>query len=339
MPVGLSGLDEALFNDEAGQKRLDELEEDEHSQKTPGALNQGWEYYFQWADKNFSAWSEVFNTAEKNRREEEALWREYYWKVYNDDYAWYKKMIMFALNAVQLWALWRQFRIQKKIADRTYEIADRVQRIAEEMFAFYKQVYYPQEIAMNNQINGYFDNPYCADYDGTGGRFEGNVRNAFARAKANALRCSSSFCGGFSEAQHKQFEIDTLQSVVNARNHAYRYEEVKKETKDNKWLELRMKWIQVGRNISEQGQGGVMKAFGTFSNFGADPGAALSTLLGTLSNTVGQMISSPVSPDGSINKVGNPSSVPWQHFFSGVRQSGDLQVGKVTKQSKPSRSE
>lgn len=305
----------------------------------PGTLNAGWEYYFQWAEKDFSAWSKQFDYAENKRREEERRWREYYKKVYNDDYSFYKKMIMFALNAVQLWALWKQFRQQKKIADQTYDIANRVQVIAEEMFAFYKSTYYPQEIAMNNQINGYFDNPYCANYDGTGGRFEGNVRNAFAKAKAGLMRCSSSVCGGLTEAELKQFEVETYKAMGNARNMAYRYEETKKENKDSKWLELRMKWIQVGRNISEQGQGGVMKAFGTFSNFGADPGAALSTLLGTLSNTVGQMISSPTSPDGSINKVQTPSTVPFAPFFSGVRTSGDLQPAKVVKttNSVPSR--
>lgn len=305
----------------------------------PGTLNAGWDYYFQWADKDFSAWSEQFNYAEEKRREEERRWREYYKKVYDDDYSFYKKIIMFALNAVQLWALWKQFRQQKKIADQTYDIANRIQVIAEEMFEFYKQVYYPQEIAMNNQINGYFDNPYCANYDGTGGRFEGNVRNAFAKAKAGLMRCSSSVCGGLTEAELKQFEVETYKAMGNARNMAYRYEETKKENKDSKWLELRMKWIQVGRNISEQGQGGVMKAFGTFSNFGADPGAALSTLLGTLSNTVGQMISSPTSPDGSVNKVQTPSTVPFAPFFSGVRTSGDLQPAKVVKttNSVPSR--
>lgn len=305
----------------------------------PGTLNAGWEYYFQWAEKDFSAWSKQFDYAENKRREEERRWREYYKKVYNDDYSFYKKMIMFALNAVQLWALWKQFRQQKKIADQTYDIANRVQVIAEEMFAFYKSTYYSQEIAMNNQINGYFDNPYCANYDGTGGRFEGNVRNAFAKAKAGLMRCSSSVCGGLTEAELKQFEVETYKAMGNARNMAYRYEETKKENKDSKWLELRMKWIQVGRNISEQGQGGVMKAFGTFSNFGADPGAALSTLLGTLSNTVGQMISSPTSPDGSINKVQTPSTVPFAPFFSGVRTSGDLQPAKVVKttNSVPSR--
>lgn len=305
----------------------------------PGTLNAGWDYYFQWAEKDFSAWSKQFDYAENKRREEERRWREYYKKVYDDDYSFYKKMIMFALNAVQLWALWKQFRQQKKIADQTYDIANRVQVIAEEMFAFYKSTYYPQEVAMNNQINGYFDNPYCANYDGTGGRFEGNVRNAFSKAKAGLMRCSSSVCGGLTEAELKQFEVETYKAKGNARNMAYRYEETKKENKDSKWLELRMKWIQVGRNISEQGQGGVMKAFGTFSSFGADPGAALSTLLGTLSNTVGQMISSSVSPDGSINKVQTPSTVPFAPFFSGVRTSGDLQPAKVVKttNSVPSR--
>ena len=305
----------------------------------PGTLNAGWDYYFQWADKDFSAWSEQFKYAESKRREEDRRWREYYKKVYDDDYTFLKKVLMFALNAVQLWALWKQFRQQKKIADQTYDIANRVQAIAEEMFDFYKRVYYPQEIAMNNQINGYFDNPYCANYDGTGGRFEGNVRNAFAKAKAGLMRCSSSVCGGLTESELKQFEVETYKAMGNARNIAYRYEETKKENKDSKWLELRMKWIQVGRNISEQGQGGVMKAFGTFSNFGADPGAALSTLLGTLSNTVGQMISSPTSPDGSINKVQTPSTVPFAPFFGGVRMSGDLQPAKVVKttNSVPSR--
>lgn len=337
LTTGLGGINDALFNDDVGQERLDQMEN--QAEETPGALNQGWEYYFQWADKNYSAWSQAFQTAEENRRKEDQLWRSYYKRVYKDDYGWIKKTIMIALNAIQLWALWRQFRIQKKIADQTYEIANRVQVIAEEMFDFYKKTYQPQEEAMNKQINDYFDHPYCADYDGTGGRFEGNVRMAFARAKTNAIRCSSQFCGGLSEAQEKQFEIDTYQSIANARNNAYRYEEVKKEAKDSKWLELRMKWIKIGRNISEQGQSGVMKAFSAFSNFGADPGAALSTLLGTLSNTVGQMISAPTSPDGQINKIDNPSSVPFAPFFSGVRMSGDLQPAKVNKtsNSKPSR--
>lgn len=339
MTLDFSGGFSALFDDKEGQDRLDQMDNEEQADKTPGALNAGWEYYFQWADKDHSAWSQAFQDAENWRREEDQRWREYYKRVYIDDYGWVKKLTMIALNAIQLWALWRQFRMQKKISDQTYDIANRVQNIAEEMFAFYKQTYYPQEVAMNDQINGYFDNPYCADYDGTGGRFEGNVRMAFARAKANALRCSSQVCGGFSDAQSKRFEIDTYQAIANARNNAYRYEEVKKEAKDSKWLELRMKWIQIGRNLSEQGQNGVMKAFNTFSSFGADPGAALSTLLGTLSNTVGQIINSPTAPDGSINKIDNPSTVPYAPFFSGVRTSGDLQPAKVMKttNSKPTR--
>ena len=52
--------------------------------------------------------------------------------------------------------------------------------------------------------------------------------------------------------------------------------EARKDYKDGKWLDLRLKFIQVGRKVSDDGQAGIMAAFSTFSSFGADPGAALS---------------------------------------------------------------
>lgn len=57
----------------------------------PGTLNQGWNYYFQWAEKNHEAWSTAFENAEANRRHEEELWLEYYKKVYNSDYGFTRK--------------------------------------------------------------------------------------------------------------------------------------------------------------------------------------------------------------------------------------------------------
>lgn len=297
----------------------------------PGSLNQGWEYYFEWASKNHGAWQEAFNYAEKNRRDEEKRWREYYMKVYRDDFKWWKLMTMIALNGIQLWALWKQFRNQKEIAKRTYEIANRIQNVAEELFAFYKATYMPQEIALGNQINDYFNNPYCADYDGTGDIFEGNVRIAFGRAMGSWLRCSSSHCNPVTPAMMKQFAIEQAQAVGNARNGAYRYEELRKDTKDNKWLDMRLKFLQMGSAVSQKGQEGLFKAFNTFSSFGADPGAALSQLLSTFSNTVGQMINSPVAPTGSIDRVPPQSAIPYNVYFGGVRQSGDLQPAKSVK--------
>lgn len=298
------------------------------AEQMPGTLNAGWDYYFYWADKNYDAWNSAFNEAEKYRIEETKLWREYYQKVYKEDMGWWKKTIMFALNGIQLWALTKQFLQQKELSDRTYEIADRQQKIAEELFAYYGKVYQPQENAMSKQITEY---RYCVDYKGTGDMFAKNVQNAFTAALAEASRCRSDNCDGFSEAQKRQLELDRALAEGNARNHAYRFEEALKESKDNKWLDLRLKWIQLGRNVSEQGQNGVMSAFSTFSSFGADPGAALSVLLGTLSNTVGQMISSPVAPDGTLGKLAEQGMVPFAPFLGGIKQTGDFQLAKAGK--------
>lgn len=298
------------------------------AEQMPGTLNAGWDYYFYWADKNYDAWNAAFNEAEKTRVAEAKLWREYYKKVYKEDMGWWKRTIMFALNGIQLWALTKQFLQQKELADRTYEIADRQQKIAEELFAFYGRVYQPQEDAMSAQISSY---RYCADYEGTGKLFSANVERAYKAAMYAAERCQSDNCDGFSDAQMRQLALDRALIEGNARNHAFRFEESLKEAKDNKWLDLRLKWIQLGRNVSEQGQHGIMSAFGTFSSFGADPGAALSTLLGTLSNTVGQMISSPVAPDGTLGKLAAQGIVPYAPFLGGIKQTGDFQVGKVNK--------
>lgn len=301
------------------------------AEEMPGTLTQGWEIYAQWGRFNHSAWSSAFNTAEENRQKEDDRWREYFEKVYDNDMGFYKKMTMFALNAIQLWALWKQFKQQKEIADKTYEVADRQQRIAEEMFAFYLDNYRPQESALNAQIQGYFDSPYCPDYSGTGARFADNMTNAFERVKADLLRCNSGNCSEFTPAMHKQWAIEQAQSVTNATTYAYRYEELRKETEDLLYRNLRVKWVSLGRNVTREGQTGLMSAFQTFNGMGADPGGALNQLLGTLANTVGSAMTSSVTPNGNATPIEKPSVIPYDIFLHRVRQSGDLQLGKASK--------
>lgn len=298
----------------------------------PGALNAGWSDYFQWASKDYEAWQAQFDKAEAARVEESRRWLKYYEDVYNNEMSWWKKITMFALNGIQLWALWKQFQQQRDLADKTYDIAKRVQKIAEELFDFYKGTYYPHEIALGKQISDYFKQPYCADYEGTGAKFEENMRMAFRKSREDVTRCTSSNCAKFTDSDALSWAIEQAQSVGNARNGAYRYEELRKDTKDNKWLELRMKYLQIGRNVSAEGQQGIMKAFNTFSSFGADPGAALNQLLGTLSSTVGQMISSPVSPKGQLPDI-KQSNLMYQPYFANVMQSGDIQPAKPQKLS------
>lgn len=305
----------------------EKTEADEDPDYLPGALSQGWEHYYEWANKDHSAWKEAFLKAECQRLQESKRWLTYYKDVYEKDNAWWKKLTMFALNAIQLWALWKQFRQQKEIADRTYEIADRTQKIAEELYSFYEQVYKPQENALSSQISSYFSGGECVPYD-LAEQFEQTVRLSFSRSQANMLRCTSSHCGDFSEDMMRQLEIEMAQSVGNARTGAFRYAELLKESKDAFYLELRMKFIQVGRNISSDGQNGVMKAFNTFSNFGADPGAALNQLLGTFSHMMGSQISSPIMPTGQMPQMPDkPYHIP---YIPRVTQSGDVQQGKAT---------
>lgn len=301
------------------------------AEEMPGTLAQGWETYAQWARYNHSAWSSAFNTAEENRQKEDDRWREYFEKVYDNDMSFYKKMTMFALNAIQLWALWKQFKQQKEIADKTYEVADRQQRIAEELFAFYKSEYLPQEEGFNKSLTGYTNNPYCPDYAGTGDRFEENTKNAFARAKITVIQCNSQHCLGLTKAMNKQWALEQAQFVVNARNTAYRYEELRKETYDAMWRDYQIRWISLGRNVTKEGQNGLMSAFATFSGMKADPGGALNQLLGTLSNTVGSAITSPIAPNGNAMPIDKPSAVPYDIFLHRVKQSGDLQRGKASK--------
>ena len=296
----------------------------------PGALNAGWSDYFQWAVKDYEAWEALFDEAEAQRVKENDRWFKYYKSVYEDDMSWWKKIILFALNGVQLWALWKQFEQQKDLADKTYDLANRVQVIAEELFAFYKGTYLPQESALGGQISSYFGGAQCVNYEVSGKRFEDNMRTAFRVARASLTRCTSSNCSPFTDNDALSWAVEQSQALGNARNSAYRHEETLKDYKDAKWLDLRLKFIQVGRKVSADGQDGIMAAFNTFSSFGADPGAALSQLLGTLSNTVGQMISSPTAPNGQIPDY-NKSNWLYQPYVANVMQSGDIHRAKTQK--------
>lgn len=296
----------------------------------PGALNAGWSDYFQWAVKDYEAWEALFDEAEAQRVKENDRWFKYYKSVYEDDMSWWKKIILFALNGVQLWALWKQFEQQKDLADKTYDLANRVQVIAEELFAFYKGTYLPQESALGGQISSYFGGAQCVNYEVSGKRFEDNMRTAFRVARNSLTRCTSSNCTPFTANDALSWAVEQSQALGNARNSAYRHEETLKDYKDGKWLDLRLKFIQVGRKVSADGQDGIMAAFNTFSSFGADPGAALSQLLGTLSNTVGQMISSPTAPNGQIPDY-NKSNWLYQPYVANVMQSGDIHRAKTQK--------
>ena len=81
--------------------------------------------------------------------------------------------------------------------------------------------------------------------------------------------------------------------VGNAMNSAIKYENLREQRMEDRWLQARLAFIQTGRGLSGQTITGIGNAARAFSSFGADPG--LNQLLGVASYTIGGLISSPSS--------------------------------------------
>lgn len=245
--------------------------------------------------KNYTSWAKKFEAAEDQRRIEENNWREFYKKVYEEENTWWKDLIFYVLNGIQLWALVQQYNQQKEIADRVYDLANRQQSLAEEMYSHYKAQYQPHEIALGKQIDNYFANPYRPQYDTTGGRFVVNARAQMTGKRREVLMCASQYCTGAVKTALRDLAVREANLVGNAMNSAIKYENLREQRMEDKWLQVRLSFIQTGRGVSGQAVTGIDGAVTAFSRFNADPGAALSQLLGTAAYTIGGIIPSPNS--------------------------------------------
>ena len=245
--------------------------------------------------KNYTSWAKKFESAEDQRRIEENNWREFYKKVYEEENTWWKDIIFYALNGIQLWALVQQYNQQKEIADRVYDLANRQQSLAEEMYSHYKAQYQPHEIALGKHIDNYFANQYRPQYDTTGGRFVVNARAQMTGKRREVLMCASQYCTGAVKTALRDLAVREANLVGNAMNSAIKYENLREQRMEDKWLQVRLSFIQTGRGVSGQAVTGIDGAVTAFSRFNADPGAALSQLLGTAAYTIGGIIPSPNS--------------------------------------------
>lgn len=245
--------------------------------------------------KNYTSWAKKFTDAEAQRRIEEDNWREFYKKVYEEENTWWKDIIFYALNGIQLWALVQQYNQQKEIADRVYDLANRQQSLAEEMYSHYKAQYQPHEIALGKHIDNYFANQYRPQYDTTGGRFVVNARAQMTGKRREVLMCASQYCTGAVKTALRDLAVREANLVGNAMNSAIKYENLREQRMEDKWLQVRLSFIQTGRGVSGQAVTGIDGAVTAFSRFNADPGAALSQLLGTAAYTIGGIIPSPNS--------------------------------------------
>ena len=207
--------------------------------------------------KNYTSWAKKFEAAEDQRRIEENNWREFYKKVYEEENTWWKDLIFYVLNGIQLWALVQQYNQQKEIADRVYDLANRQQSLAEEMYGHYKAQYQPHEVALGQQIDNYFAKPYRPQYDTTGGRFVVNARAQMTGKRREVLMCASQYCTGAVKTALRDLAVKEANLVGNAMNSAIKYENLREQRMEDKWLQVRLSFIQTGRGVSGQAVTGI----------------------------------------------------------------------------------
>lgn len=255
---------------------------------------------------NHASWYSKFKAAEAVRRQEEKNWRKFYEKVYKSEKSWWQTVLLFALNGIQLWALTKQYQQQDEIAERTSDLANRQLRIAEEMYGFYKKQYQPHETELAKHIDDYFANPYRQQYEVTSGRFVVNAKMKFIRKRREALMCASQYCTGALSTQLNDIAKAEANAVANAMNSAVKYEDLREQKMKEKWLGVRLSFVQAGRGVNGQAIKGIDGAVSAFHSFGADPGAALSQLLTTIAHGVGSIIPSPQNnavPQGDVRSA------------------------------------
>lgn len=257
---------------------------------------------------NHEAWKATFLQAEATRRTEERNWREFYQTVYKGEKSWLQKTMLFVLNGIQLWALIQQYNQQKTIAKRTYELANRQLTLAENMYGYYKKEFQPHETEFGKQVDNYFANPYRPQYEITAGRFALNARMQMVGKRREVFMCTSQYCTGAVTSALKDIALQEARSVANAMNSAVKYEKLREHKLEQKWLSARLAFVQAGRGVASQGVTGIDGALKAFHSFGADPGAALSQLLGTIAHTVGGIIPAP-QVTGAGTMYGNSEPV------------------------------
>lgn len=261
---------------------------------------------------NHASWYAKFKEAEEIRRKEEHNWRALYDRIYTGEKSWYEKLGFFVLNGIQLWALTQQYNQQKKIAARTYELANRQLSIAEEMYDYYKKQFQPHEVALGQQIDNYFAKPYRPQYETTGGRFVVNARTAMIGKRREALMCASQYCTGALSSTLNNLALQEANMVGNAMNSAVKFENLREQKMESKWLKQRLSFIETGRGVSSDGRNGLDASVAVFHSFGADPGAALKQLLQTIAYTAGGLIPSPDVPYGE--QQSNGVSPTWRSY-------------------------
>jgi hypothetical protein len=153
-----------------------------------------------------------------------------------------------------------------EISRRQYEIAKGYYDMARELRDFWNNTFMPCEQATVAEA---CSAPlYTPQYDETAGRYVASVRQQFRNALNDITNCAPRFCTGLTQAMLKDAAIAEAQAIGDAENYAYRYEEARKEAKDDLRWNRRIQALGLGRNLLGESATYAQSAAGLFGTLG-----------------------------------------------------------------------
>lgn len=215
--------------------------------------------------------------------ERDVKWQEMYESLQKTEISEWSKVMMYGLQAVQLWGLKEQYKTQKEIAKMQRDLIDRQIKLAEKGREDYEQLYRPTEQNQINDVNRYFQSPYQPDYTTMAGRMANAAKAQFIKAEEQIMRCSSAFCSGATRAKLAQLRIASAQAQADGANAGILFENQKKQSRDDIWWNRRAAVVTLGQNVKTNTMASLS---GLASALNSDPGAAFGQML----NGVGRLI-------------------------------------------------
>jgi len=185
------------------------------------------------------------------------------------------------------------------IARWQQDLAEAYYELAREMRQYWNSYYRPSEILFVQEVSA--EQPYTPQYELVAGRYSLNIRRQFGNMFDQVNRCSNRYCTGLTKALTRDIIIAQAQVMGDAMNFGYRYEEFRKDAKDDVRFSRRITMLGLGRDMLQQalsyGQAASNMGEAAARTMGAAAEARMS-VGGGLASAMGYLSSRRQSPSG-----------------------------------------
>lgn len=167
-----------------------------------------------------------------------------------------------------------------KMAEKQEELAKGYLNIAKEQRNYYNEVYAPCEDSEISEACS--AELYEMHVDSTVGRMLASVRHQFAGRPEKDVRCIGRYCTGKVAAVIKDLAVAEAQALATATGLGIRYEEQRKEAKDDLRWNRRAQALNRGRDMMSEAVEYSGFAYGLFGRLGAQAAQGAAGAIGYL---------------------------------------------------------